>query len=121
MRGVLLHMMSQFYTTAPAGAAPAPREGLPPCIKRFALFENRLAVLEDDAICGHSRSRGRFLVSAGQADLSRSEPGSSRHPEWKRWRITHSVMDLETDDPAEAAAAWQRAERWVRTGVLDEG
>jgi hypothetical protein len=32
-----------------------------------------------------------------------------------------SVLIVWTDDPAEAEVAWERAERWVRTGVLDDG
>ena len=125
--------MSQFYTSPPArgssaaagaigkeqlpgsfasAAAPAPREGLPPCI-RIAIFDGRLAV-EHHACNSDNRSF-----------IKRSSPyvwGDSPIHVGFKGPFGNPFEDLDLpDDPAEAEAAWERAERWVRTGVLDEG
>lgn len=103
-------------STATRRAAP-PREGLPPCA-RLALFENRVACIDDRSICDHPGAR--FVIRAGRDP----EPHASfYHPECKAFTITESacVLELDTDDPAEAEAAFERGERWVRTGELDEG
>lgn len=104
--------MSQFYTTAPAQSPPAPGEGLPPCL-RLVSFDGRVACLAEPCrVCG----RTQWLVQTGT--MSRVVP-FPRHPGTYSLRGPRG-RQLEFDDPAEAEAAFERAERWVRTGVLDD-
>ena len=106
-------VMSQFYTTAPAQSPPTPREGLPPCL-RLTTFDSRVACgAEPCAAC----ERTEWLVQTGNMTRVVAFP---HHPGTYSLRGLRG-RQLEFDDPAEAEAAWVQAERWVRTGVLDEG
>ena len=89
-----------------------PREGLPPCA-RLALFENRIACINDRSICGHYGLR--FVIHAGRNPETYT---SKWHPDCKAFTISLAdlVLDLETDDPTQAKAAFERGAKWVRTG-----
>ena len=116
--------MSQFYTTAPGQRPPAPREETPPC-QRFVLFDGRAASLIDKSLCdGHHGPFGlefRFYFIAGYFTEGGSDLTPHKDYPTGVGRLEHPVVRGGTSDPAEAEAAWERAERWVRTGVLDEG
>ncbi len=106
--------MSQFYTKAPDQSPPPPREGLPPCL-RFAIFEDRVACLgEPCARCG----REGWVVQRGGLGQRRA---FHNHEGTFSFASKGSRNQLDFSNRAEAAAAWERAERWVRTGVLDDG
>lgn len=101
---------------APDVVAP-PREGLPPCL-RMARFDERAATFHDKS-CGAIRfPEERFTVSWGTPtkwgeDLLGIHTGIPPVP------IGGQVTKVNTDDPTEAEVAWEKAERWVRTGELD--
>ena len=127
--------MSQFYTTASAEAAPAPREGLPPCIAGLAISpEGRIATWTlpctdrthlphravKDAIAKGLIPVPRHLVQAGRTEID----GSTTT--WHGRVVPKgtgggATIWCPTGSKKKAATAWERAERWVRTGVLDEG
>lgn len=95
--------------------AEAPREGLPPCIK-LASFDDRAAIHHER--CGDTPfNTHRYLVRWGSPDRWDKSPnhGGAVLP----WSPLDLATTMATNDPAEAEAAWERAERWVRTGVLD--
>ena len=97
-----------------------PREGLPPCTS-LVMFDGRLAALINTALCGEPQVHNmatRFFVTAG-AQSGSTAPGlhnpNCRMPQGQG---EHTVY-LETDDPAEAQAAFERGAEWVRTGRLE--
>ncbi len=114
--------MSLYHTTASAESPPPPREGLPPCVK-VGLYADRVVVLYDRSCeCGQlfDPALPRYCSMAGPVS---SYSDSRGHPDH---RVPHimfgtEALHLDTDDEAEAAAAYERGERYVRTGVLDEG
>ena len=97
-----------------------PREGLPPCMS-MAVFEGRVATLYDEMACDHKDPASlptRFEVLTGQP--TEWLPWAHEdHPEivvpsaWIPSRTQHL-----TDDPDEAAAAFERGAEWVRTGEM---
>ena len=100
-----------------SASAPAPREGLPPCVT-IAVFDGRMATKVDAAApCPYEHYPQRFAIGAGTV-LGRSSDANNSH-RFQTWDTTPVLIVL-TDDPAEAEAAWERAERWVLTGELDE-
>jgi len=95
--------------------APAePREGLPPCLSMTTL-DDRLAILLDMSVdCGGRHlHRLRFEVAAGTAGERTVWPS---HPDMDVTRCCEEVIDICTDDPDEAKAAFKRGAEWVRTG-----
>ena len=94
---------------------PAPAEGLPPCLS-MTIFDGRMAVLLDmSANCGGRHKEGvpRFEVAAG---IEGERVAWSRHPDIEISLLGEEVIDLGTDDPDEAARAYERGAEWVRTG-----
>ena len=113
-------VMSQFYTTPPAPSPPAPGEGPPPC-QRFVLFDGRVASHIDTSLCDEDhKDEYRFYVIAGMDDGDMRDGMPHDDCPVGRGALRTLVVRLSTDDPAAAEAAWERAERWVRTGMLDE-
>lgn len=93
-----------------------PREGLPPCLS-LAIFDGRGASLRDSAACDADHSGApRFWITGGRVKPCDCPTGHRIHPEVKWHYFGGSIGTVNTDDPAEAEAAWERAERWVRTG-----
>ena len=95
----------------------APAEGLPPCIKRVAIFEGRQATWHIRESCpdpSNQTSRCGHYVCAGQRGGKRCSYHSGVDLE-----LLHKPVVLEafTDDPAEAKAAFERGAEWVRTGI----
>ncbi len=94
----------------------SPREGLPPCLVRYAEFEDRLVAFFDDSICGHNGSH-RYGVSAGFILERKRDPG---HPE-----LFGAIIEIPppiymtTDDPDEAKAAFDKGAEYVRTGRME--
>jgi hypothetical protein len=94
-----------------------PREGLPPCIHRSAILDDRQASWHKTALCKEPcRISVANLVSAGRRnghlvlnDCSNGTFSMTARP---------AAVRTYTDSPAEAEAAWTRAEHWVRTGEL---
>ncbi|KKL04664.1 hypothetical protein LCGC14_2613810 [marine sediment metagenome] len=93
----------------------SPREGPPSCM-RVAVCGGRLASLRDNALCSApTLSSSRFYVVWG----SGGERATPRHPgSWEPRLSGPSVGSLQTDDSAEAEAAYARACEFVRTGEL---
>ena len=100
---------------------PPPREGLPPCVT-VAFYDGRRACMIDASLCdigssGHHMST-RFYVNAGHDEGPLAIDIHSEFP-----LVGYGVsggFSIVTDDPAEAEAAFERGERWVRTGELDD-
>ncbi len=112
--------MSLSYTTAPAQSPPAPGEGPPPC-QRFVLFDGRVASHIDTSLCDEDhKDKFRFFVIAGMGDGDERDDMPHDDCPVGRGAIRNPVVRLSTDDPAEAEAAFERGERWVRTGELDD-
>ena len=90
---------------------PAPAEGLPPCLVRFAEFEGRRASMHQKSLCAFPHTQGaNFLVTFGRI-LERIED----HPR-SNWLTGNFRGVLDTDDPAEAQAAFEHGVEYVRTG-----
>jgi hypothetical protein len=81
----------------------------------MAAFDGRLAVLLDMSVeCGGRHQAAlRFEVAAGVAG---ERVMWTRHPDMEISLLGGEVIDLQTDDPAEAQAAFERGAEWVRTG-----
>ena len=91
-----------------------PREGLPPCLVRFAEFEGRRSSMHQKSLCAFPHTQGaNFLVTSGRI-MGRIED----HPR-SNWLTGNFRGVLDTDDPDEAQAAFERGAEWVRTGVLE--
>ena len=95
----------------------APAEGLPPCLS-VAQMGSRIAILRDAAACGHTTPKKRLEVAAGVWNGRRDSHKSwaSAHPEFEGWQLSSLIVNVRTDDPAEAQAAFERGAKWVRTG-----
>lgn len=103
-----------------SAAAPPPREGLPPCIRRLAIIGDSQACWHDMTKCPKPvPTTYRYVISAGQRGPVRVEDDCTNGAVRMVWPPFGPLEA--TDDSAEAEAAWERAERWVRTGKLDEG
>ena len=97
-----------------------PCEGLPPCVK-VALFDDRLAVLYDRSCkCASLFDLSLPLYCSMSGPLS-SQSEAMGHPGtiMPRLRRGTEVIHVDTDDPAEAQAAFERGSEYVRTGVLE--
>ena len=91
-----------------------PREGLPPCLVGFAEFEGRRASMHQRSLCTFSSTQGaNFLVTSGRI-LGRIEG----HPH-SNWLTGNFSGVVDTDDPDEAQAAFDKGAEYVRTGVLE--
>ncbi len=102
-------------TPPPSGASPAPAEGLPPCVNRIVIFEGRQATWHLRDSCPdplvHS---GKYWVCVGH----RSGNSIPYHDvDITRIQIPPFV-NMGTDDPDEAQAAFERGAEWVRTGEM---
>ena len=101
-----------------ANPTSPPREGLPPCVK-LSRLDNRYASLRNSSLCdGHHKGQLRFWVMGG--DVGAPATRDEAHPDlsWS-WHVgVYCGVFLETDDPAEAEAAYGRAQRYVLTGEL---
>ena len=93
----------------------APAEGLPPCVKRVAIFEGRQATLHAGESCPDpeiAAGMNGYRVCAGHR-------GTVRNP-YHDIDITTlrdpMFMDVLTGDPDEAQAAFDKGAEWVRTG-----
>ena len=99
---------------------PAPREGLPLCV-RLVVFEGRAVGLHDrKAGCdcvGYADSFRFALVASRVEGMADCDVTPERAI--PLWCLGDPALKLGTDDPAEAEAADERGERWVRTGELD--
>ena len=102
-----------------SAAAPAPGEGLPPCIRRLTIIDDRQACWHDMAVCPRPvPDKYRCVITAGHRGPVKAEDDCTNGAVRMLWPPC-GLLEA-TDDPAEAEAAWERAERWVRTGVLDD-
>lgn len=98
------------------------REGLPPCVSA-AVFEGRRVFMRDIRKCNHGwvsydESAGRIVVVA---DTFVSVTADST--DWHPGCVTPTgcgpdIVQLQTDDPAEAQAAFDKGAEWVRTGEI---
>ncbi len=101
-----------------ARAMTGPREGLPPCVTGSVIFDGRAAAISDTAICGdHPLLPKRFYVTAG---LDGGVTANRAHPGYSDCYIDSQFIDLVTDDPDEAQAAFDKGAEYVRTGKLGE-
>lgn len=91
------------------------RENLPSCL-RVAVLDERRAWFLDAQQCGHPSST-RFSIAADT--FIRWDEDWEYHPGCLT--PTGSLMgplEVRTDNPSEAEAAWVQAEHYVRTGEL---
>ena len=111
------------------GYGSPPREALPPCVLGLAIHPDGrvagwadcknpvahvreyLSQVPDGPLCVH-----RHIVQAGFADMDETIL-------WHglvivRPRRGPRVLDVHSNEDTEAKAAWERAEHWVRTGIL---
>ncbi len=101
------------------GSTPVPREGLPPCF-RMVVYEDRRVLMHD------GRHEGGIIHLAAtyfkgewiEAWHCGRRRGVRNYPSSDSTRESPFIAFPKTD--VEMEAAWERAERWVRTGVLDE-
>jgi len=95
------------------------REGLPPC-RSLARFDGRRASMIDTALCGEDHgfntysTKRCFVIAGRELRPKRVDPHGFLAYYFARPSL---VVDLCTDDPAEAQAAFERGAEWVRTGV----
>ena len=95
-----------------------PREGLPPC-KSLARFDGRRASMIDTALCDGShyfhKETGKrlFIVIGIEGATSELDPHGFLEHWFNSW-----VLQLLTDDPDEAQAAFDKGAEYVRTGVM---
>lgn len=99
----------------PAEAYPA-REGLPPCVS-MVTFDGRQTTLRDSSLCDEAHNGKRFYMKAGVIGGPRKSPLRT-HPDIVGILQTNGLIHLQTDDPGEAQAAFERGAEYVRTGVL---
>lgn len=96
-----------------------PREGLPPCLS-MAVFEGRACTLYDEMGCDHQGGASiplRYEVRVGAPDGWRLwMHGDHRETTVPEWWASSLIVDLSTDDPNEAQAAFAKGAEWVRTG-----
>jgi hypothetical protein len=88
-----------------------PREGLPPCLVGFAEFEGRRASMHQKSLCTFSCNQPADFLSTSGRILERIED----HPH-SNWLTGNLRGVVNTDDPAEAQAAYERGAEWVLTG-----
>jgi hypothetical protein len=100
--------------TSPREAYPAPAEGLPPCLSTV-LFDGRVANIVDGEACGQEHHPWRFQVTAGK--ITRRDEVPDMHG-FRCWWI-QPVVNVYTDAPDEAAAAFERGREYVRTGRME--
>ncbi len=85
-----------------------PHEGLPPCVSAV-VFDGRCVVLHKPCEAGPE-----FVVRAGPFGMWAD---STVHPGFQgTFGSPARVLNLFTDDPTEAQAAFERGAEWVRTG-----
>ena len=95
---------------------PEPREGLPPCVSA-AVFEGRRVFMRDSRKCHHDMDgRKAIVVVADELD----DPCHRDEREWHDGCAAPSgrdplVLELWTDDEAEAQAAYDEGAAWVLT------
>jgi len=81
---------------------------------RIAMLGNRIAVLADTSVCGHTHDVGdeRFLIRWGYGTID-----GRTHPEYTDLpRISKFICvgEYYPDVEADAEAAWSEAEQWTR-------
>jgi len=95
------------------------RGDLPACWVAQSRFDGRVASWHDCDLCEYEPAGAlcptRYFVVAAILTA-----GTHPHPHPGSAWCTDVYLDLNTDDEAEAEAAYARAEEWVRTGVLAE-
>ena len=98
-----------------------PSERMPPCL-RLAVFEGRAITFYDEMGCKHEDPASmpvRYEVRMGRPDRWRLWAHEDHRevtvPEW--W-ASSLIMNLRTDDPDEAQAAFDKGAEYVRTGVV---
>lgn len=100
--------------------AEPPREGLegslPACL-RIITFGDKAAIFHGLPCPLKTPTQYKFSITAGPFDEWAT---STVHPETVTpvgW--SSQLFHADTDDPAEAEAAWEKAARLVRTGALE--
>ncbi len=96
-----------------------PREGLPPCVSA-AVFEGRRVFMRDNRECKHEW-KGRQEQIAVAVDTFIEWGPDWMHHDGTQSPSGHgpSLLELFTDDPDEAQAAFDKGAEYVRTGVLE--
>ena len=88
-----------------------PREGLPPCMSRYARCGESVAFIHDYVICEFPtfyKPSIRYGIALGS-----HWNGQGGHP----FCIAEKTISF-TDDPDEAQAAFDKGAEYVRTGVM---
>ena len=92
---------------------------MPPCT-RLVFFEERAAVIHDrneNCPCGFPPEDHRFGIFASRVkNMTQQEmPPSTTIP---LWCVGDAAVEMGTDDPDEAQAAFAKGAEWVRTGEM---
>ena len=92
-----------------------PQEGLPPCFKGQAIFDGRYVQWVSQGVCGgHGNTVKEHCVNIGEIH---SWGNDINHPEFRRPQVRWiDGCHVDTNDPDEAQAAFERGAEWVRTG-----
>lgn len=97
--------------------AEPPREGLPPCL-RYAVFEDRRAIMHLSCPEHRNPESRYYHIACGPLERVAFDYQHGGRQIYYPWGNIKNIITL-TDDPAEAEAAWERAQEWVRTGELE--
>ena len=82
----------------------------------MAVLGDRLAILLDTRVDCGGQHWGRRLETA--AGIAGEYVQWDCHPEMQVQRMSREVVNVITDDPDEAQAAFDKGAEWVRTGVM---
>ncbi len=102
----------------------SPREGLPPCWRGVAQFEGREVTWHDESLCPDGDVEVRWTQVVCATDSREKMGGFFDAPgDCSNGRFSDGwgapILDIYTDDPDEAQAAFARGAEYVRTGVLE--
>lgn len=96
---------------------PAPAEGLPPCMKRVAIFEGRQATWHHRSICSIPEIQRKPI--AHYVLYGQTLPVAAKTTPMLKTICPGTEVQIETDDPVLAQAAFDKGAEYVRTGVLE--
>lgn len=103
--------------------AEPPREGLPPCWRGVARFDDREATWHDEERCEYGHGELNVVLAGAFKDYikgffyrSGDCSGGLIADGYPKYPIP---IHIRTNDPAEAEAAFKRGEYFVRTGELE--
>ncbi len=98
------------------GLVGEPREGLPPCMIRVVASDDRQATWHHRSICSIPEIRRKPI--AHYVLYGQTSPTPAKRTPMLKLICPGTEIQFETDDPAEAQAAFERGAEYVRTGKM---